>query len=104
MSRSPFLKSIYDAMLSRRYSKRTIETYLYWIKGFIHFQNKRHPKDMGEREVAQFLTHLAVNKSVSASTQRTALNALAFLYNQFLNQSISESHINKAISSARKDK
>lgn len=75
-------------MLSRRYSKRTVSSYLFWIKSFIVFHNKQHPKDLDEVAVAQFLTHLAVNRTVSSSTQKTALNALAFLYNQFLEKPI----------------
>src|SRR5690606_26356038 len=88
MGKSPFLTSIRDYMQVRRYSKRTIDSYLIWIKAFILFHGKRHPKEMGDREVEAFLTHLAVNRNVSASTQSVALNALAFLYNQFLEQPI----------------
>jgi len=81
---SPFIDSIARFMSVRRYSPRTIEAYLYWIKYYIHFQNKRHPRQMGDREVEQFLTFLAVERRVSVATQRLALNALAFLYNRFL--------------------
>lgn len=84
MSRSPFLQSINTFMLTRRYSKRTISSYIYWIKAFIHYHDKRHPSELGDADVARFLTYLAVERTVSASTQRTALNALAFLYNRFL--------------------
>lgn len=90
MSRSPFLDSINDFMLARRYSKRTIESYLYWIKSYIIFHNKRHPKELGEADVAEYLTYLAINRTVAISTQLTALNALAFLYNKFLEQPISD--------------
>lgn len=88
MAKSPFLESISNFRLACRYSKRTIETYLTWIKAYSLFHNKKHPKDMGEREVEAFLTHLAVRRHVSASTQGLALNALAFLYNKFLEQPI----------------
>jgi integron integrase len=71
-------------MLVRHYSKRTIDSYLYWIKYYIRFHQKRHPKDMRKEEVLEFLTFLAVERNVSISTQKTALNALAFLYNKFL--------------------
>jgi integron integrase len=84
MSKSPFLQSINKFMLTRRYSKRTISSYIYWIKAFIHFHDKRHPSELGDADVARFLTYLAVERTVSSSTQRTALNALAFLYNRFL--------------------
>ncbi len=83
---SPFLNSISDFMMVRRYSKRTIRSYLYWIRYYIVFCSMRHPEDMGAIEVEQFLTHLAVARSVSISTQKVALNALAFLYNRVLDQ------------------
>ncbi len=81
---SPFIESITRYMAVRRYSPRTIESYLYWIKYFIHFHDKRHPSELGDREVEQFLTFLTVERNVSAATQKLALNALAFLYNRFL--------------------
>jgi integron integrase len=71
-------------MAVRRYSKRTIRSYLYWIKYFIIFNQKRHPTELGAIEVERFLTHLAVARHVSVSTQKIALNALAFLYNRVL--------------------
>lgn len=82
---SPFIDSLTRYMSVRRYSPRTIKTYLYWIKYFIHYHNKCHPDQMGEQEVEQFLTFLSVERCVSAATQKLALNALAFLYNRFLN-------------------
>ena len=81
---SPFLQSISDFMTVRRYSKRTIKSYLYWMRYYIVFHDKQHPDDMGALEVEQFLTHLAVSRKVSVSTQKIALNALAFLYNRML--------------------
>ena len=66
------------------YSIRTEENYIQWIKRFIFFHNKRHPKDMGEKEIRSFLTHLAVDKHVSASTQNQALSAILFLYKRVL--------------------
>ena len=87
---SPFLNSIYDFMMVRRYSKRTIKSYLYWIRFFIVFHRKRHPESMGPREVERFLTHLAVSRKVSISTQKIALNALAFLYNRVLEQPLGD--------------
>ena len=83
---SPFLSSISDYMMVRRYSKRTIKSYLYWIKYFIVFHEKRHPQAMGAAEIEAFLTYLAVNRRVSIATQKLALNALAFLYNRILEQ------------------
>jgi len=66
----------------KRYSIRTEKTYLDWIKRFILFHKKRHPIEMGEAEIASFLSHLAVNGQVAASTQNQALSALLFLYQQ----------------------
>jgi len=83
---SPFLQSVSDFMAVRRYSSRTIRSYLYWIRYFIVFHDKRHPETMGGPEVVEFLTHLAVQKKVSIATQKIALNALAFLFNRVLQQ------------------
>src|SRR6056300_1338119 len=87
---SPFLNSVFGYMSVRRYSKRTIKSYLYWIKYFIIFNQERHPLDMGPLEVEQFLTHLAVTRKVSNSTQKIALNALAFLYNRVLERPLGD--------------
>jgi len=99
---SPFLSSVSDFMSVRRYSKRTIKSYLYWIRFFIVFHEKRHPESMGPREVEKFLTHLAVQRTVSVSTQKIALNALAFLYNRFLEQPLGDiGHFNRANTPAK---
>jgi len=90
MARSPFLQSIEEYMMARRCSKRTIRGYVQWVRTYIHFHNKEHPDNLHRNHVEQFLTHLAVNRSVSASTQRTALNALAFLYNKFLQKPLGD--------------
>jgi integron integrase len=70
------------------YSYRTEQSYLHWMKRYIRFHHKRHPKEMGETEIAAFLTHLAVDRKVSASTQNQALSALLFLYKQVLQRDI----------------
>lgn len=66
------------------YSLRTEEAYVHWIIRYILFHQKRHPKEMAEREIEAFLSHLAVDRQVSASTQNQALAALLFLYHQVL--------------------
>ena len=66
------------------YSIRTEQSYVSWIRRFILFHNKRHPQDMGKSEIEAFLTHLAVNRHVSSSTQNQAFNALLFLYRNVL--------------------
>ena len=78
------LAQVRDALRSRHYSKRTEDTYVIWIRRYIFFHNVRHPADMAEAEVNQFLTHLAVKEKVSASTQNQALSALLFLYRYVL--------------------
>jgi len=86
VSSSPFMQSLAEFMAVRRYSKRTIEAYSYWIRYFIRFHQLRHPSELDSEAVERFLTHLAVERTVSASTQALALNAIAFLYNTFLQQ------------------
>lgn len=84
-SHSPkLLVQVRDLIRLKHYSIRTEQAYLGWIKRFILFQGKRHPKDMGAEEVTQFLTHLAVQGNVAASTQNQALNAILFLYREVL--------------------
>jgi integron integrase len=69
---------------ARHYSHRTEEAYVHWARRFILFHGKKHPADMGKRQVEAFLTHLAVDRNVSASTQNLALSAILFLYRQVL--------------------
>ena len=68
----------------KHYSIRTEQQYVQWVRRFIVFHGKRHPRDMGVAEVEAFLTHLAVDGLVSASTQNQALSALLFLYKEVL--------------------
>src|SRR5262245_11684012 len=85
---SRLLEQVREAIRVRHYSIRTEGTYVGWIKRFILFHGKRHPRDMGMRAVQQFLSHLAVAGHVAASTQSQALSALLFLYQQVLKQDI----------------
>jgi integron integrase len=78
------LDQVREAIRTKHYSLRTEEAYIRWIKRFILFHNKRHPNEMGEKEINQFITHLAVKEQVSASTQNQALCAIIFLYKQVL--------------------
>ncbi|WP_165905043.1 integron integrase [Parashewanella curva] len=89
MSHSPFLTHISEFMVTRHFAKRTIETYLHWIKAFIIFNGKQHPSKLAEREVELFLSYLSNQKNVAPATQKLALNALHFLYNDFLSQPLS---------------
>src|SRR5690606_14522034 len=90
MTSSPFLSSFRDFMMVRRYSKRTIESYLHWVKGFILFHGKRHPTELTVDDVASFLTHLVVKRNVAAATQSIALNALVLLYDKFLQKPLGD--------------
>lgn len=82
--KSPFLLSIVEQMYTLRYAKKTIETYIYWIKYFIRFNNRQHPAQMGDKEVAQFLSYLSNQQQVATKTQAVALNALVFLYREII--------------------
>src|SRR5712691_668767 len=78
------LDRVRQAISARHYSRRTEKAYAHWIKRYIFFHGKRHPMEMGAAEVAQFLTSLAVEAKVAASTQNQALSALLFLYRDVL--------------------
>ena len=71
--KSPFLCSIEEKMRSKRYAKRTIESYIHWIKAFIYFNNKQHPIQCHNREVESFLSYLANQRAVAPKTQALAL-------------------------------
>jgi hypothetical protein len=73
-----------EALRLRRYSRRTEEAYVAWARRFILFHGKRHPSGLGAPEVTAFLTSLAVDGRVAASTQNQALSALLFLYRDVL--------------------
>ena len=85
------LDQVRDMIRVKHYSYRTEETYVQWIRRFILFHNKQHPKDMGAPEIEAFLTHLAVQERVAASTQNQAFSALLFLYREVLRQELDES-------------
>ena len=81
---SKLLEQVRHSIRLKHYSLRTEEAYIFWIKKYIHFHNLRHPSEMHEAEVQQFLTHLAVAQTVAASTQNQALAAILFLYRNVL--------------------
>lgn len=78
------LESVRHRLRTRRYSRRTEQAYCDWIRRFILYHERRHPREMGESEIAAFLTHLATERRVSAATQNQALQAILFLYRQVL--------------------
>ncbi len=85
------LDRVRDTLRVKHYAYRTEASYVDWIRRFILFHDKRHPQDMGEPEVEAFLTHLAVEGNVAASTQNQALSALLFLYRHVLHQPLTDS-------------
>jgi site-specific recombinase XerD len=72
----------------RHYSIRTEKAYVAWVRRYILFHDKRHPNEMGSAEIEAFLTHLAVDQNVAASTQNQALSALLFLYRDVLRKDL----------------
>jgi len=86
------LDQLRDAIRARHYSPKTEKAYLHWIRRFIVFHGKRHPGELGEAEIAAFLSNLANVGRVSASTQNQALNALLFLYRRVLDREIAYIH------------
>ena len=90
------LDQVRDVLRTKHYAYRTEQSYVDWIRRFILFHNKRHPQEMREAEVEAFLTHLAVERHVSASTQNQALSVILFLYRPVL-----KSHLAESIESVR---
>jgi site-specific recombinase XerD len=82
------LERVSETLRLKHYSRHTETSYLAWIKRFILFHHKRHPQEMGGPEIETFLTHLAVNEHIAASTQNQALSALLFLYRDVLRQEL----------------
>ena len=87
---SPLLTKMRNTLRTRNYSYRTEEAYVAWTRRYILFHHKTHPLELGDAAVAEFLTHLAVDRKVSANTQNQALNALAFLYKQVLDRPLGD--------------
>ena len=77
-----------EELQARHYARRTVDTYEQWLRRFLRFHHRRHPREMGSEEVNAFLTHLAVEAQVSASTQNQALSALLFLYRELLERDL----------------
>jgi integron integrase len=77
-----------ELLQTRHYARRTVKAYEQWLRRFLRFHSLRHPREMGSAEVNAFLTHLAVEEQVSASTQNQALAALLFLYRDLLDRDL----------------
>ena len=87
---SKLMSQMSAALRSRHYSRRTEQAYCLWVRRFIRFHGIRHPADMAEPEINAFVTHLAVDGHVSASTQTQALSALLFLYRHVIGREVGE--------------
>lgn len=87
---SQFLESVRQEMRLRGYSMSTEKTYLLWIRRFIYFTGNQHPKEVEVCQIGSYLTYLAVKRHVSVNTQKTALNAIAFLFEKFLKREMGD--------------
>jgi len=94
--KSEFLTYIDEQMRMKRYAKRSIESYIYWIKSYIIFNKKKHPKDCYNKEVEAFLSYLSNTKNVAPKTQALTLNALSFLYKEILKPLTLELNFNRS--------
>lgn len=89
-ARPRLLRRLRSALRTRRYSARTEEAYVRWVRRFVRFHGLRHPTDLTDRDISKYLTHLALRDRVSASTQNQALSALLFLYREVLGREVGE--------------
>ncbi len=85
------LRVLHDRIVAKHYSARTEEAYAHWVRRYVRFHQRRHPRELGVEQVRDFLTHLARDEQVSASTQNQALAALLFLYREVLGLPIARS-------------
>lgn len=91
-----FMHRLRALIRQRNLSWATEKAYCSWIKRFIKFHNMQNPNNMSDQHVEQFLHHLAIVREVTGNTQKSALNALAFLFNQFLEKPLGKLNITKA--------
>lgn len=102
MMKKKLLDVVRDKIRFKHYSISTEKTYIFWIKHYIFFHQKRHPLDLGKKEIEDFLTFLAVTKKVSPTTQNQAFSALLFLYREVLGVDISTWNIQALRAQERK--
>src|SRR5690606_37336896 len=96
LMKSKFMESVRMELRTRHYALPTEKTYLYWVRQYILFNDTRHPETMGVPEIERFLSHLAVNRSVSKATQNIALCAVIFVYRHVLHIEIKDLAYNLA--------
>jgi integron integrase len=102
MMKKKLLDVVRDKIRFKHYSISTEKTYIFWVKHYIFFHQKRHPLDLGKKEIEDFLTFLAVTKKVSPTTQNQAFSALLFLYREVLGVDISTWNIQALRAQERK--
>ena len=102
MMKKKLLDIVRDKIRFKHYSISTEKTYVFWIKHYIFFHNKRHPIDLAKKEIEDFLTFLAVTKKISPTTQNQAFSALLFLYREVLDVDISTWNIQALRAQQRK--
>jgi len=102
MKKKKLLDVVREKIRFRHYSLSTERTYLFWIKQYIVFHDKKHPVDMGKKEIEEFLTYLATKKRVAPTTQNQAFSALLFLYREVLGVDMSEWNIQALRAQERK--
>ena len=90
MKHPTLIEKVREVLRLQHKSYRTEQSYIYWIRKFLQFHNMRHPREMGAAEIREFLSHLAVQKNVAASTQKQALNAIMFMYIQVYERNIGD--------------
>ncbi len=93
MKKKKLLDIVRDKIRLKHYSVSTEKTYLFWIKQYIFFHDKKHPVDLGKEDIEHFLTHLATKRKVAPTTQNQAFSALLFLYRDVLGIDMSEWNI-----------
>ena len=96
------LDMVRDKIRFKHYSISTEKTYVFWIKHYIFFHAKRHPSEMGKKEIEEFLTNLAINKKVAPTTQNQAFSAILFLYKEVLGVDLSNENIQALRAQERK--
>ena len=102
MQKKKLLDIVRDKVRLKHYSISTERAYLYWVKSYILFHNKKHPVQMGKVDIEEFLTYLATMKKVSPTTQNQAFAALLFLYREVLGVDMSEENIQALRAQERK--
>lgn len=90
MDKPKLLDLIRNEIRLRHFSIRTEKAYVGWVYKYVLFHNKKHPIEMGEKEVMQYLSYLAVNRNVSKATQNQTFNALLFLYRNVLHKPLGD--------------